>query len=317
MLAFVRAQSPPALNSDWAISHGLTDVETHAAQGTLSPQEKAWLHTFVGDDPNLDLWSNFVRYVQDKESGHDSSILGNLKSVFSGLPQALNPFSDLYRDMGPAGTPEAQTENLHAAVNEGNWNPLGSERSGFDILAGGTKADRPEDRQMGRAVGSAFAGYFAAGALAPETSTGASAMSDLEYPAITESVFTPTQVVGGDIVGADYPAISESLITPTTAADATTSFSLADAAKAVSQGMSVVKAYNQYRAANAARNAQSMQSATPAYRPFGAAPGSGTMADYFGGFPRGATTASIGGVSILWFIGAAFLVILFFILKGK
>ena len=82
------------------------------------------------------------------------------------LAQLADPFSDASRDLNLGAGPIL---NFNEAKKMSFSNPFSAEASGWDVLAGGTAAEDPEMRRLGRTVGT----MFAAGALGNWAGAGA------------------------------------------------------------------------------------------------------------------------------------------------
>ena len=88
--------------------------------------------------------------------------MGWLSSFFD------NPISTTWNTLAELpGTPEAGTTALEGGLNGTySWNPYSPENSVWDVGAGGDRlSEDPNNRQMGRAVGTAIGSYFTGGAL--------------------------------------------------------------------------------------------------------------------------------------------------------
>ena len=81
-----------------------------------------------------------------------------------------NPLKQGFEALGQLpGTPEAATQALAGGLSgDLSWNPYGQENSVYDYTAlGGNRSQNPQDRQLGRTIGTAVGNYFTAGALSP------------------------------------------------------------------------------------------------------------------------------------------------------
>lgn len=73
--------------SEWAIAHGVGDLEDRIAQGRSTPEDYAWLAARASAPSGhiLDAWNDYVRRTQGNESGGGGGFLSGVAKIVGGI----------------------------------------------------------------------------------------------------------------------------------------------------------------------------------------------------------------------------------------